>query len=89
MAMVNLPRQWTVADRDELSDDGNRYEVVDGELFVTPVPTWRHQEAVIALATRLRAYMAVERVGRRVLDHRSERSHPRAIGAGRYPIGDR
>ncbi|MFI5310778.1 MAG: Uma2 family endonuclease [Gemmatimonadales bacterium] len=34
---------WTVAQRDRLPDDGNRYEVVAGELFVTPMPSWRHQ----------------------------------------------
>jgi Uma2 family endonuclease len=63
MVMPNLQRRWTVADRDALPDDGNRYEVIDGELFVTPAPVWRHQEAVIELATRLRAYLARERVG--------------------------
>lgn len=63
MAMAYLQQQWTVADRDALPDDGNRYEVIDGELFVTPAPAWRHQEAVVELATELRAYLAQERVG--------------------------
>jgi Uma2 family endonuclease len=27
----------------ETPDDGNRYEVIDGKLFVTPPPTWGHQ----------------------------------------------
>ena len=43
MVMPNLKRQWTVAERDKLPDDGNRYEVIDGELFVTSAPAWRHQ----------------------------------------------
>jgi Uma2 family endonuclease len=29
-----------------LPDDGRRYEVVDGELLVTPAPTWTHQRGV-------------------------------------------
>ena len=29
-----------------LPDDGNRYEVVDGELLVAPAPSVRHQRAV-------------------------------------------
>jgi hypothetical protein len=49
MVMPNLKRQWTVADRDELPDDGSRYEVIGGELFVTLAPAWTHQEAVARL----------------------------------------
>jgi hypothetical protein len=27
-------------------DDGNRYEVIDGELYVSPPPTYAHQNIV-------------------------------------------
>jgi Uma2 family endonuclease len=63
MVMPNLKRQWTVADRDELPDDGNRYEVIDGELFVTPSPAWRHQEAVARLYRLIADYLDLEPVG--------------------------
>ncbi|MEP6833741.1 MAG: Uma2 family endonuclease [Gemmatimonas sp.] len=33
----------------ELPDDGCRYEVIDGELFVTPSPSLVHQHAIAAL----------------------------------------
>jgi Uma2 family endonuclease len=33
MAMPELKRRWTVAERDQLPDDGNRYEVIDGEVL--------------------------------------------------------
>ncbi|MBK8058281.1 MAG: Uma2 family endonuclease [Gemmatimonadetes bacterium] len=49
-------RDWTVEERNALPDDGNRYEVVDGELLVTPAPTWRHQNAALELAVTLKAY---------------------------------
>jgi Uma2 family endonuclease len=49
-------RNWTVEERNALPDDGNRYEVVDGELLVTPAPTWRHQNAALELAVTLKAY---------------------------------
>jgi Uma2 family endonuclease len=63
MVMPNLKRQWTVADRDELPDDGNRYEVIDGELFVTPAPAWRHQEAVARLYRLIADYLDREPIG--------------------------
>ena len=34
---------WTVADVDALPDDGNRYELLHGDLLVTPLPSSRHQ----------------------------------------------
>jgi len=61
--MPNLKRRWTVDDLDDLRDDGSRYEVIDGDLFVTPSPSWRHQEAIAELHGMLRAYLRRERVG--------------------------
>gem|GEM_PF-3470903 len=29
---------WTVADLEAIPDDGNRYEILHGELLVTPLP---------------------------------------------------
>ena len=63
MVMPMLKRRWTVADRDALPDDGNRYEVIDGELFVTPAPAWNHQEAAVVLYSILREYLTRQRVG--------------------------
>ena len=63
MGMPIFKRQWSVADRDKLPDDGNRYEVIDGELFVTPAPAWRHQEASLYLYRLLTDYLARERIG--------------------------
>jgi hypothetical protein len=33
---------WTADMVRALPDDGKRYEVIDGELFVTPAPTFHH-----------------------------------------------
>jgi Uma2 family endonuclease len=40
---------YTVDILDQLPDDGNRYEVVYGELLATPAPRWSHQELVARL----------------------------------------
>jgi Uma2 family endonuclease len=61
--MPDLKRSWTVDDVHALPDDGKRYEVIDGELFVTAAPSWRHQEAALAIYALLRDYLRRERVG--------------------------
>ena len=63
MSMPTLKRQWTVADRDDLPADGNRYEVIDGELFVTPAPSLTHQLAVQELHRRVSDYVRTQRLG--------------------------
>ena len=64
MHMPQLERQWTVDDVLALPDDGNRYELIDGELFVSPAPTLRHQDAVARLLRLLADYLEREPVGR-------------------------
>lgn len=63
MPMPTLRRRWTAADLADLPDDGNRYEVIDGELYVTPAPSLRHQEAVSVLSRILADYLDREGVG--------------------------
>lgn len=38
--------QWTYADYANLPENGYRYEVIDGNLYMTPAPNWIHQDAV-------------------------------------------
>ncbi len=63
MSMPTLRRRWTVDDLRDLPDDGNRYEVLDGELFVTPAASWSHQRAIIELARLLQDYLATQVIG--------------------------
>lgn len=37
--------RWTSADLEVLPDDGKRYEIIDGELYVSTQPHWQHQFA--------------------------------------------
>ena len=34
---------WTIADLEQLPEDSNRYEILHGELLVTPMPSTEHQ----------------------------------------------
>jgi Uma2 family endonuclease len=62
MRMAPDLREWTVADLADLPDDGQRYEVIDGELFVTPAPSLRHQDAIAALYLVLAPYVKAHSV---------------------------
>jgi len=63
MSMVASAKRWTVEEVLLLPDDGNRYEVVDGELLVTPSPDVRHELASVELFRRLDAYVRPEHIG--------------------------
>ena len=65
--MPMVKRQWTADNLMSLPDDGNRYEIIDGDLFMTPAPAWRHQDAVGELFVLLREYVRREGVGHAVV----------------------
>jgi Uma2 family endonuclease len=48
-------RPFTVDDLEGMPDDGNRYELIDGMLHVSPCPVPRHQVVLLELAVCLHA----------------------------------
>jgi Uma2 family endonuclease len=48
--------EWTLEKLHALPDDGKRYELVDGELLVSPSPSLGHQRVVVALLVILDAW---------------------------------
>jgi Uma2 family endonuclease len=61
------PIYWTADMVRALPADGNRYELVHGELLVTPAPRLLHQEVVFRLGIALRGYLDREPVGHAML----------------------
>ncbi|BAZ28840.1 hypothetical protein NIES4074_12750 [Cylindrospermum sp. NIES-4074] len=55
--------RWTTADLELLPDNGNRYEIIDGELFVTRAPHWQHQKACTRIASALDDWSLSTRLG--------------------------
>ena len=45
--------RWQSADLELLPDNGNRYEIIDGELLVTRAPHWKHQRVITKLIRAL------------------------------------
>jgi Uma2 family endonuclease len=58
MHMAASPKQWTLAELHSLPDDGNKYELVDGELYVTPPPNADHETILARLSRLLEPYVA-------------------------------
>ncbi|MBI4421343.1 MAG: Uma2 family endonuclease [Gemmatimonadetes bacterium] len=61
--MPQATQEWTAEMVRALPDDGKRYEVIDGELFVTPSPRLLHQRACLELTLLLRPYVRLHRLG--------------------------
>jgi Uma2 family endonuclease len=67
MAMPATSHRWTAREVRQIIADSPlatpRYELVDGELLVTPSPTWPHQRAVQILVRELSTYLLAEPIG--------------------------
>ncbi len=59
-----LPHYWTAEEVLAIPESpGYRFEAVDGELIVSPSPSYAHQRAVGALVTWLTTYAEENRIG--------------------------
>jgi len=56
----------TVADLDACPDDSNRYELIEGELFVSRAPGIPHQRVVLNLEISLSEYLRDNPIGKLV-----------------------
>jgi Uma2 family endonuclease len=62
---------WTLDELHRLPEDGNKYELIRGELFVTPPSSVDHEEVLSRLSAILTAYVEKHGLGRVY--------HPRAV----------
>lgn len=53
---VAPPDRWTVEQLHQVPDDGQRWEIIDGVLHVSPAPSFVHQRAILELVVLLRPY---------------------------------
>jgi Uma2 family endonuclease len=63
MHMATRTKQWTLEEIHSLPDDGNKYELVRGELFVTPPPSEDHETILARLSRILDPYVAANGLG--------------------------
>ena len=63
MHVVLKSKHWTLDELHSLPDDGNKYELVRGELFVTPAPAGQHESILAALSAQLTPYVVANKLG--------------------------
>ena len=56
--------RWKSSDLDLLPEDGNRYEIINGELLVTHAPHWGHQNACGRIYSALDSWSVETNAGR-------------------------
>jgi Uma2 family endonuclease len=53
----------TIADLEAMPDDGNRYEIIEGELFVSRAPGLTHQRVLTNLLFLIQSYLTANPLG--------------------------
>lgn len=87
---------WTYADYLNLPNDGKRYEIIEGVLYVANAPDADHQFTVTEISAELRNFVKQHRLGRVLVApfevHLTPRSRPVQpdvlfVSAARWPQG--
>ncbi|MEE8390996.1 MAG: Uma2 family endonuclease [Anaerolineae bacterium] len=55
--------EWTYEDYEKLPDDGRRYEIIEGALYVAAAPNLDHQYTVGEIFVALRTYVGEHKLG--------------------------
>jgi Uma2 family endonuclease len=55
--------EWTYEDYARLPNDGWKYEVIEGVLYMTPSPNTKHQRVIVRILLKMGAYVAQNGLG--------------------------
>src|SRR5207248_5887447 len=51
--------QWTYEDYAAIPEDGHRYEVIKGVLYMSPAPNLKHQQIIVNLVSYLQYFIGI------------------------------
>ena len=67
--VISTARRWTTADLEALEyDEWNRYEIIDGELFVTRSPHVGHQRTILNISYLLLNWSRISKLGEPIIN---------------------
>lgn len=61
---ANFEPILTIADLEAIPEDGNCYELIEGELFVSRAPSLKHQDIVLNIGYAFKKYLAQYPIGK-------------------------
>ncbi|MEM1096544.1 MAG: Uma2 family endonuclease [Bacteroidota bacterium] len=61
------PIRLTYEDYCVLPEDGKRYEIIDGDLFMSPAPSFWHQRYLVRILTSISTYLELHPIGEAVV----------------------
>ncbi|MEO1403798.1 MAG: Uma2 family endonuclease [Cyanobacteria bacterium J06635_1] len=65
--MTQAQLRWTIDDLEGLPENSNRYEIIDGELYVTRAPHWKHQSVAGRVHSKLLIWSGESGLGEPVM----------------------
>ncbi|WP_017293811.1 Uma2 family endonuclease [Geminocystis herdmanii] len=60
--------KWTSADLELLPENGNNYEIIDGELYMTRAPHWKHQTSIARITNALVSWSNQSKLGQTIIN---------------------
>ena len=60
--------KWTSADLELLPENGDRYEIIDGELYMTRALHWKHQTAIARITNALVSWSNQTKLGQTIIN---------------------
>jgi len=61
--LINRQKFWTYEDYLALPDDGKRYEIIKGVLFVSNAPSYKHQYICMEISVAMRIFVKKNNLG--------------------------
>lgn len=66
--IIETKFKWTSADLELLPENGDRYEIIEGELYMTRAPHWKHQIAISKISQYLGIWSNETKLGKTIIN---------------------
>jgi Uma2 family endonuclease len=60
--------KWTSSDLELLPENGDRYEIINGELYMTRAPHWKHQKTILCIGKFLDIWSNKTKLGQTIIN---------------------
>jgi Uma2 family endonuclease len=60
--------KWTTSDLELLPENGDRYEIINGELYMTRAPDWKHQTVIARITNVLVSWSIKTKLGQTIIN---------------------